>query len=95
MRKQELLKAQKQMEQLQQDIAELSCESSVSGGLVKVTVSGNYKVISVDIEPEAMALERNELGLLITAASNLALEKLQEELAKLRHDLAARVKAII
>lgn len=95
MRKQELVKAQKQMEQLQHHISELTCEGAVSDGLVTVTVSGHYQVISVDIEPDAMKLERNELGLLITAATNLALEKVQEELVKLRQELATKVKAMI
>lgn len=94
MHSQKLLKAQKQMEQLQQHIAELSCEGAVSDGMVRVTVSGNSQVISVDIEPDAMELDRNALGLLIVAASNLALEKVQDELAKLRHELAAQVNAM-
>ena len=95
MRSQELLKAQKQMEQLKQHIAELSCNGTVSDGLVTVTVSGHNRVTSVGIEPEAMELDRQDLGLLIAAATNLALDKLQQELAKLRHDLATNVKAII
>ncbi len=95
MHKKDLVKAQKQMEQLQQHIAELSCEGAVSGGLVTVTMSGHYQVMSVEIKPEAMKLERDELGQLISTATNHALEKVQEKLAELRHELALQVKAMV
>lgn len=92
--RQDLVNAQKQMEQLKQLIAELSCEATAGGGLVTVTVSGHYHVISVDIGSEAMELGRNELGQLISEATNLALKKVQDALAKLRHELATQVKAM-
>jgi len=69
---------QEQISKAQQEIEEATVEASAGGGAVTVVVSGQPKVQSVKIEPEAVDPDDVEmLEDLIAAALNEALEKVR------------------
>jgi DNA-binding YbaB/EbfC family protein len=72
----QLQRMQEQISKAQQEIDESTVEASAGGGAVTVVVSGQPKVQSVKIEPEAVDPDDVEmLEDLIAAALNEALEK--------------------
>jgi len=74
----QLQQMQDQISKAQQEIEEATVEASAGGGAVTVVVSGQPKVQSVKIEPEAVDPDDVEmLEDLITAALNEALEKVR------------------
>ncbi len=69
---------QAQISKAQQEIEESTVEASAGGGAVTVVVSGQPRVQSVKIEPEAVDPDDVEmLEDLIAAALNEALEKVR------------------
>jgi len=74
----QLQRMQAQISKAQQEIEESTVEASAGGGAVTVVVSGQPKVQSVKIEPEAVDPDDVEmLEDLIAAALNEALEKVR------------------
>jgi DNA-binding YbaB/EbfC family protein len=74
----QLQRMQEQISKAQQEIDESTVEASAGGGAVTVVVSGQPKVQSVKIEPEAVDPDDVEmLEDLIAAALNEALEKVR------------------
>ena len=74
----QLQQMQEQISKAQQEIEESTVEASAGGGAVTVVVSGQPKVQSVKIEPEAVDPDDVEmLEDLIAAALNEALEKVR------------------
>lgn len=74
----QLQQMQDQISKAQQEIEESTVEASAGGGAVTVVVSGQPKVQSVKIEPEAVDPDDVEmLEDLIAAALNEALEKVR------------------
>ena len=65
--------AQQKMQELKDGAEKLRCTGTAGGGLVKVTVSGSYQVLSVDIDPKAMG-DRELLEDLVRAATSDALQ---------------------
>jgi DNA-binding YbaB/EbfC family protein len=65
-------KMQRQMAELQEDLAQRKFEASSGGGAVKVTVSGARQVIALSINPEVVDPEDTELleDLVMTAISD-------------------------
>jgi DNA-binding YbaB/EbfC family protein len=81
-------KIQKEMNELQDKLEEMSVEGSAGGEMVSVTASGKQKILSVKIDPTVVTPEDVEmLEDLISAAANQALEKskqmAQEEMQKI------------
>lgn len=77
---QQMMKAQEQMmkaqEQMAQDLANMSLEGSAGGGAVVITLSGDYQVRSVKIDPDAVDAEDvGSLEDLVSAALSDALGK--------------------
>jgi DNA-binding YbaB/EbfC family protein len=76
----------KQVQKMQQDMLAAQeklkdevVEASAGGGIVKVTVSGDLVVRSIEIAPEAIDPEESELlGDMVLAAVNEALRSAQE-----------------
>jgi nucleoid-associated protein EbfC len=71
------------MQRAQEELAEQEVEGSAGGGAVKATVTGDQRVVRVDIgadifdgEPDADDLDM--LGDVVTAAVNDALDKARE-----------------
>ena len=74
---------QSQLGELQQQLAARSYEASSGGGMVKATVSGALRVLSVEIEPSLVSGNDREMIQDLTAAAvNAALAKAQESVAQ-------------
>jgi hypothetical protein len=75
----QLQKMQERLMKAQAEIATKNVEASAGGGAVKVTVSGDMKVKSLQISPDVVDAEDIEmLEDLVTAAVNEALEEMQK-----------------
>ncbi|HEX9426934.1 MAG TPA: YbaB/EbfC family nucleoid-associated protein [Candidatus Polarisedimenticolia bacterium] len=75
--------AQKMQETIQREMAELSVEASVGGGMVTVTMAGNHDLKAVRIAPEI--IESKDLEMLedlVRAAVNEANRKIEEALGE-------------
>jgi DNA-binding YbaB/EbfC family protein len=71
--------AQEMQKKLQQEVEEMTVDSSSGGGMVNVTMRGNKELLSVKIDPEAVDPEDVEmLQDLIMAAVNEASRKVDE-----------------
>jgi hypothetical protein len=71
-------KLQAALAKAQQELAEMTVEASAGGGAVKVTITGQQKICSVKISPEA--IDPNDISLLedlVLSAVNEAMEKSQ------------------
>jgi hypothetical protein len=74
----QLQRMQDQISKAQQEIEESTVDASAGGGAVTVVVSGQPRVVSIKIAPEAVDPEDVEmLEDLIVAALNEALEKVR------------------
>ena len=72
-------KMQERLMKAQAEIVAKTVEATAGGGAVKVTVSGDMKVKSLEISPEVVDAEDVEmLEDLVTAAVNEALEEMQK-----------------
>lgn len=70
---------QKQMVKAQEELAAEEVEASAGGGMVTVKVTGDLKVTSISISPEAVDPDDPEmLEDLVTAAVNEAVRSAQE-----------------
>ncbi len=71
--------AQEMQKKLQQEVEEMTVESSAGGGMVNITMRGNKELLSVKIDPEAVDPDDVEmLQDLIMAAVNEASRKVDE-----------------
>jgi nucleoid-associated protein EbfC len=69
---------QEQMQRMQAEAADETAQSSVGGGLVKVTANGAGEVLAIEISPEAIDPDDPEaLGDLVLAGVNEALRSAQ------------------
>jgi nucleoid-associated protein EbfC len=69
---------QEQMQRMQAEAANETAQSSVGGGLVKVTANGAGEVLAIEIAPEAIDPDDPEaLGDLVLAGVNEALRSAQ------------------
>lgn len=72
---------QQRMQQFKDEAAKLRCEGTAGGGMVKVTVSGTYECLSVEIAEEAMQ-DRELLEDLVRAANDEAMRKVRDHMAQ-------------
>ena len=70
---------QQQIEEVQGQLSEMIVEAESGGGMVSVKVNGKQEVLEVNIDPEAMAEDREMLEDLIISALNKALSKAQTD----------------
>ncbi len=80
-----LLKAkemQEKMREVQDKIKKIQVEGSAGGNLVKVTLSGDYEIKSIDINEEAKKEKFEVITDLIMAAYNNAKENLKKKSAE-------------
>jgi DNA-binding YbaB/EbfC family protein len=90
---QQAQKLQAQLLKAQEDLANLTVEASAGGGAVKVTMSGQQKILSVKISPEVVNPEDIEmLEDLVLGAVSEALAKSQEAAAKMMGGLTGGLK---
>ncbi len=74
---------QEQMSELQRQAAERTVEGSAGGGMVRVIVNGRLEVVSVEIDPAALAADDKEmLQDLIVAAVNQGVRNAQTLVAQ-------------
>ncbi len=72
-------KMQEEMEQKQKELEESIFESSVGGGMLKVSMNGKYEVQSLEIKPEVIDPEDPEmLADMVKSAVNSCVEKINE-----------------
>lgn len=72
-------KMQEEMEQKQKELEESVFESSVGGGMLKVSMNGKYEVQSLEIKPEVIDPEDPEmLADMVKSAVNSCVEKISE-----------------
>ena len=75
----QLQQMQERLLKAQTEIASKTVEATAGGGAVKVTISGDMKIKSLQISPEVVDADDMEmLEDLVTAAVNEALEKMQQ-----------------
>lgn len=68
---------QKQLEQANAQLNAMEFEGTASNGLVKIVMNGEYKVVSVDIDPSILnANDKDMIQDLIMIATNDATEKI-------------------
>ncbi len=76
---QQLQKLQQQMAEAQEHLAEETVTATAGGGAVKVTMTGDQKCRSVEIDPAVLKdADADMLQDLVLTAVNLALEKSRE-----------------
>jgi DNA-binding YbaB/EbfC family protein len=70
---------QKKIEEVQNDLDDLTIEADSGGGMVKVVVNGKQQLLELTIEQEAIKEDKELLEDLIISAVNNALTKSLEE----------------
>tara|TARA_B100000446_G_scaffold105878_1_gene99047 strand:- start:1252 stop:1575 length:324 start_codon:yes stop_codon:yes gene_type:complete len=70
---------QQQIEEVQGQLSDMIVEAESGGGMVTIKVNGKQEVLEVNIDPEAMAEDREMLEDLIISALNKALSKAQTD----------------
>jgi len=74
-----LKEAQKMQEKIQEEIKRLEVEASSGGGMVTVKMSGEKKIVSLNIDPSIIVPDDSEmLQDLIVAALNEAVNRVDE-----------------
>ncbi|MDX1903553.1 MAG: YbaB/EbfC family nucleoid-associated protein [Thermonemataceae bacterium] len=73
---------QSKMQEAQEGLANITATSEAGAGLVKATVNGKKKLLSLEIDPDLLKIEEKEmLQDLIVAATNKALTEVEEKAA--------------
>ena len=70
---------QENLQQMQEDMAEITATGSSGGGIVTATVNGQFDLVSIQIDP--VAVDPRDVPMLqdlIVAAHNAAMEKVRE-----------------
>lgn len=70
---------QKKIEEVQNELDDLTIEGDSGGGMVKVVVNGKQQLLELNIDPEAVKEDKELLEDLIISAVNNALSKSLEE----------------
>jgi DNA-binding YbaB/EbfC family protein len=70
---------QKKIEEVQNELDELTIEGDSGGGMIKVIVNGKQQLLELNIDEEAMKEDKELLEDLIISAVNNALAKSLEE----------------
>jgi len=87
---QQALKMQEQMLQVQEQASKQETSSSAGGGMVKVTVTGDMRVKSIAIDPEALNPDDAELVQdMVIAAVNDALSQAEASASQQMSGLAS------
>ena len=82
-------KMQRNMAQLQEELAKTPVEGTAGGGVVKVTVNGANQMLAIELAPEVVDPDDIEmLQDLIMAATNEALRQMEEASASNMSSLA-------
>ena len=69
---------QKEMLKIQKEIEELEIEGKSGGGLISVLVNGKKKIVSINIDSDALKEDKDILEDLILSATNQALDSIDK-----------------
>lgn len=69
---------QKQLNQAQAEVQQMTCEGSAGGGMVKAVVRGDMTLVSIEISPIVVNDDVEMLQDLIVAAVNDAMREMNE-----------------
>lgn len=70
-----------QLQSAQEELKKMTATGSSGGGMVNLTVTGEFKVLKVEIADEVFALgDKSMLEMLIASAFNDAMAKIQTEI---------------
>ena len=86
-------KMQKQMMEIQEELANRTVEATVGGGVVTVVANGQQQILSIKLDPEVV--DRNDIEMLqdlILAAVNEAYRKAQELMTSEMNKLTGGMK---
>jgi nucleoid-associated protein EbfC len=86
---QQAAQMQEQVKRMQEEAAEETAQSSVGGGLVKVTANGAGEVIAIEVSPEAIDPDDPE------ALSDLLLAGVNEALRSARAGVEAKAQQLL
>jgi DNA-binding YbaB/EbfC family protein len=83
---------QSKMQEMQSKLGDIRAEGAAGGGMVRITLTGQYSVIDVKISPEVITPDDPQLleDLVLSAftdASNKVKTKVQEEAASIAGEL--------
>lgn len=70
---------QSQIEEVQNQLSDMTIDADAGGGMVSVKVNGKQEVLELNIEESALSEEKEMLEDLIISAINKALSKAQAE----------------
>jgi len=70
---------QKKIEEVQDELEDLTIDGESGGGMVKVVVNGKQQLLELEIEPDALKEDKELLEDLIISAINNAMTKSLEE----------------
>ena len=70
---------QKQIENVQNELDDLSIEGEAGGGMVKATVNGKIELLDLSLQEDILEEEKDMIEDLIISAVNNAITKAQEE----------------
>jgi len=70
---------QKKIEEVQNELDDLTIDGESGGGMVKVVVNGKQQLLELEIDPEAIKEDKELLEDLIISAVNNAMTKSLEE----------------
>jgi len=78
---------QEKIKTAQEELANITCSAEAGAGMVKATVNGNKRIVSVEIAPELLNIEdKKTTEDLVVAAVNMALNeiepRIQEQMSK-------------
>ena len=71
-------KMQMQLNKAQEEVADMTCEGSAGGGMVKATVKGDMTLVGIEISPIVVNDDVEMLQDLIVAAVNDAMREMNE-----------------
>jgi nucleoid-associated protein EbfC len=86
---QQAAQMQEQVKRMQEEAAEETAQSSVGGGLVKVTANGAGEVVAIEVSPEAIDPDDPE------ALSDLLLAGVNEALRSARAGVEAKAQQLL
>lgn len=71
-------KMQRDMEKVQEELAQTTVEGTAGGGMVTVVANGSQEIVSVKIDPEIVKDDVEMVEDMVVAATNQALKKAAE-----------------
>lgn len=78
-----LIRLQKEFKNIQKKLKKMEVSGEAAEGLVKVTVNGEYRIVSVSIADEFISSQnKRDIEKAIAAAFNAAMDKIKEIAAK-------------